>query len=184
MLSLLWLGSLLCHRFDPWPQNFCMPWAWGEKIHWKFTFLLFCCDTEFYDFLEMFFPESGKSLVHTVLMEGVFEVILLLPLHSEDGLAWAHVTLASWAVCGITADSPPFVLWHQNPVTHLHQRFSKHQSLWWWRLKLKVQMGLEEPVVTHAHCGVSIGYQPFLQQGSWGPGAGGGFELGRRTVWP
>ena len=24
MLSLLWL------RFDPWPQNFCMPWAWPK----------------------------------------------------------------------------------------------------------------------------------------------------------
>ena len=26
-LSLLWLGSLLWHRFDPWPGNFCMPWV-------------------------------------------------------------------------------------------------------------------------------------------------------------
>ena len=23
-LSLLWLGSLLWHRFNPWPGNFCM----------------------------------------------------------------------------------------------------------------------------------------------------------------
>ena len=26
-LSLLWLGLLLCHVFDPWPWNFCMPQA-------------------------------------------------------------------------------------------------------------------------------------------------------------
>ena len=24
---LLWLRSLLCHGFDPWPGNFCMSWA-------------------------------------------------------------------------------------------------------------------------------------------------------------
>ena len=27
VLSLLWLRLLLWHRFDPWPENFCMPWA-------------------------------------------------------------------------------------------------------------------------------------------------------------
>ena len=26
-LSLQLLGSLLGHRFDPWPRSFCMPWA-------------------------------------------------------------------------------------------------------------------------------------------------------------
>ena len=23
--------SLLWHGFDPWPGNFCMPWAWPKK---------------------------------------------------------------------------------------------------------------------------------------------------------
>ena len=31
VLSLLWLGLLLCLRFDSWPRNFCMPWAWPKK---------------------------------------------------------------------------------------------------------------------------------------------------------
>ena len=26
VLSLLWL------RFNPWPENFCMPWAWPKKV--------------------------------------------------------------------------------------------------------------------------------------------------------
>ena len=26
-LSFPWLGSLLWHGFEPWPRNFCMPWA-------------------------------------------------------------------------------------------------------------------------------------------------------------
>ena len=30
-LSLLWLQSLLWHRFDPWPGNFHMPLAWPGK---------------------------------------------------------------------------------------------------------------------------------------------------------
>ena len=30
-LSLQWLWSLLLCRFDPWPGNFHMPWAWGKK---------------------------------------------------------------------------------------------------------------------------------------------------------
>ena len=32
-LPLQRLGSLLCHRFDLWPGNFHMPWAWhvGKK---------------------------------------------------------------------------------------------------------------------------------------------------------
>ena len=30
-LSLLCLGSLLWHRFDPWPGNFCMSWARPKK---------------------------------------------------------------------------------------------------------------------------------------------------------
>ena len=30
-LSLLWLRSLQWHGFDPWPGNFCMPWAWPKK---------------------------------------------------------------------------------------------------------------------------------------------------------
>ena len=30
-LSLQRLGSLLWHRFDPWPRNFHMPWAWPER---------------------------------------------------------------------------------------------------------------------------------------------------------
>ena len=30
-LSLLWLGLLLWHRFNPWPRNFCMPWAWPKE---------------------------------------------------------------------------------------------------------------------------------------------------------
>ena len=46
--SLLWCRSLLCHRFDPWPWNFCMPWTWPKKkkkkkkkkksgFFWKFS---------------------------------------------------------------------------------------------------------------------------------------------------
>ena len=31
-LSLQWLGSLLCHGFDPWSKNFHMLWAWPK---WK-----------------------------------------------------------------------------------------------------------------------------------------------------
>ena len=31
VLSLQWLGLLLWHRFDPWPRNFCRPWAWPKK---------------------------------------------------------------------------------------------------------------------------------------------------------
>ena len=30
-LSLQWLGLLLWHRFDPWPGNFYMLWAWLKK---------------------------------------------------------------------------------------------------------------------------------------------------------
>ena len=30
-LSLLWLGSLLWHWFNPWPWNFCMPQAQPKK---------------------------------------------------------------------------------------------------------------------------------------------------------
>ena len=26
-LSLLWLGRQLWRGFNPWPQNFCLPWA-------------------------------------------------------------------------------------------------------------------------------------------------------------
>ena len=31
VLPLLWLRSLLWHRFDPWPGNFCMPQAQPKK---------------------------------------------------------------------------------------------------------------------------------------------------------
>lgn len=33
LVPLLWLRFLLWHRFDSWPWNFCMSWAWpkGEK---------------------------------------------------------------------------------------------------------------------------------------------------------
>ena len=31
VLSLLWLRSLLWHRFDPWPQNFCIPQVKQKK---------------------------------------------------------------------------------------------------------------------------------------------------------
>ena len=30
-VSLLWLGLLLWHGSDPWPGNFCMPWAQPKK---------------------------------------------------------------------------------------------------------------------------------------------------------
>ena len=30
-LSLQQLGSLLWRMFDPWPRNFCVPWAWPKK---------------------------------------------------------------------------------------------------------------------------------------------------------
>ena len=29
--SLPWLGSLLWHRFDPWPGNFHVLWVWQKK---------------------------------------------------------------------------------------------------------------------------------------------------------
>ena len=32
LASLLWLGSWLRHRFDPWPRNFCMLWTWPKNI--------------------------------------------------------------------------------------------------------------------------------------------------------
>ena len=31
VLSLLWLGSLLWHRFDSWPRNFCMATGVAKK---------------------------------------------------------------------------------------------------------------------------------------------------------
>ena len=31
MLSLLWLGLLLWHGFDPWPRKFCMTWVGPKK---------------------------------------------------------------------------------------------------------------------------------------------------------
>ena len=31
-LSLQWLGLLLWHRFNPWPQNFHMQWVWPKEI--------------------------------------------------------------------------------------------------------------------------------------------------------
>ena len=31
-LSLLWLGSLLWHGFNPWPRNFYMLWVWPKKV--------------------------------------------------------------------------------------------------------------------------------------------------------
>ena len=31
VLSLQWLGSLLCCGFSPWPRNFHMPQAWPKK---------------------------------------------------------------------------------------------------------------------------------------------------------
>ena len=31
MFSLLWVQSLLWHRFNPWSGNFCMPQAWQKK---------------------------------------------------------------------------------------------------------------------------------------------------------
>ena len=30
-LSLLWHRSLRWWEFDPWSQNFCMPWVWEKK---------------------------------------------------------------------------------------------------------------------------------------------------------
>ena len=42
-LSLLWLRSLLWHRFDPWPGNFRMLWAWLKNelcLCPCFTFIL------------------------------------------------------------------------------------------------------------------------------------------------
>ena len=46
VLSLLWLGSLLWHGFNPWPGNFRMPQVWpkkkkkkglGEMAAWKIS---------------------------------------------------------------------------------------------------------------------------------------------------
>ena len=31
-LSLLWHWSLPWLGFDPWPENFCMPWVWPQKM--------------------------------------------------------------------------------------------------------------------------------------------------------
>ena len=35
-LSLQWLRSLLWHRFDPWPRNFCMPRMGPKYIYITF----------------------------------------------------------------------------------------------------------------------------------------------------
>ena len=43
-LSLLWLWLLLWGRFNPWPGNFYMPWAWPKKkkeLNGKFLSLFF-----------------------------------------------------------------------------------------------------------------------------------------------
>ena len=40
VLSLLWLGSLLWCRFDPWTRNFCILWAWPKKKKKKKRILL------------------------------------------------------------------------------------------------------------------------------------------------
>ena len=32
VLSLLWLGLLLLHRFHPWLGKFHMPWLWSNKF--------------------------------------------------------------------------------------------------------------------------------------------------------
>ena len=37
--SLLWLGLLLWHGFDPWSRNFCMPWDATKKIKYH---ILYC----------------------------------------------------------------------------------------------------------------------------------------------
>ena len=40
-LLLLWVRSLLWHRFDPWPGNFCMIWA-QPKVKNNNSLIFFC----------------------------------------------------------------------------------------------------------------------------------------------
>lgn len=40
-LLLLWFGSLLWHRFRPWPGNFLMLQAWPKKIYDPVFFSIF-----------------------------------------------------------------------------------------------------------------------------------------------
>ena len=42
-LSLLWLWLLLWHEFDPWSENFCMPWARSKKKLQKNLQIWSCC---------------------------------------------------------------------------------------------------------------------------------------------
>ena len=35
LMSLLWLWSLLWHGFNPWPENFHVPWVWPKNPHNK-----------------------------------------------------------------------------------------------------------------------------------------------------
>ena len=39
-LSLLWLGSLLWHGFDPWCGNFCVLQAWPKNIKIKLKIVI------------------------------------------------------------------------------------------------------------------------------------------------
>ena len=41
-LSVQWPGSLLWCGFDPWPRNFCMPWAWPHKKEYAGKFYVMC----------------------------------------------------------------------------------------------------------------------------------------------
>ena len=63
-LSLLWLGSLLCCRFNLWPRNFCMPQVQPKII-------IMCMDI----LIKQLFPSGAifyKDLTRMSITIGIF----------------------------------------------------------------------------------------------------------------
>ena len=63
-LLLLWLRSVLWHRFSPWPGNFHMPWAWPTTTKSRIISV-----SRLYAFSVVFFFFQVKNTLyrHTVL---------------------------------------------------------------------------------------------------------------------
>ena len=62
-LLLLWLGSLLWHRFRPWPGNFLMLQAWPKKIYDPVFFSIFSESYNHYHYqISICHPPPPKTL--------------------------------------------------------------------------------------------------------------------------